>query len=353
MCVLGVADKRRPTDDELTKMAESNPDGAGVAWRERSSPTLAAPDVVKWEKGLTLTEMKEFCAQLPMPFAFHFRIASCGGRTQEMTHPFPIEREMRPQLSGELKGFVLFHNGHWAPWKDKGIDNAIHHKIKVPEGKWSDSRVMAWLAHIHGHAILELIDEKVILFGPNKIEIFHPDGWFRVNDLLVSNRVWEHQNYGGFQGRRTFMGDEDDTGYGGLHSGAGTVCIYSTCLEPRVGVTYYCELHQPPCRYYQCSIPRVAGSENCPEHQPFCTMNGCKNPQQFGKKFCLTHLITAPAAETVVPPEDLVPFRSSPAGEDVARAVLVPAILIDPELQDRSRWARALNPKAIRTPALT
>src|SRR5713101_4218514 len=98
MCVLVVADKRRPTDEEMEKMFFTNPDGAGIAWREKTSPKLEFPDVVKWEKGLTLDEIRELSKEAPLPHVLHFRIASCGGKTKEMTHPFPIEREMRSDL---------------------------------------------------------------------------------------------------------------------------------------------------------------------------------------------------------------------------------------------------------------
>lgn len=358
MCVLGVADKRRPTDDELEKMEMSNGDGGGIAWRERSSPKAEAPDIVKWEKGLTLAEMKEFCSRVPMPFAFHFRIASCGGKTKEMTHPFPIERDVRTALSGSIKGPVLFHNGHWSPWKDKGIDNAIHHRVKVPEGLWSDTRVMAWLTFLHGHRILDFIDEKVILFGPTKIEIFHPDGWFRVNDLLVSNRHWESVFPRGGNGRFTGMDD------GSSWESYDVLCRYASCKKDKVGSSFYCEDHQPPCRYYLCNKPRVAGSENCAEHQPFCLEMGCSTPRVFGTKYCSTHLEALKEKSTASP----VPFRSGAevvqAGADhskgsddvqgkvggVGEADVVPPILNDPIAQERRRWACSLNPKAIRTP---
>lgn len=288
MCVLLVADKRRPTEIELEKMALQNPDGAGIAWRD----TEKGHKVVKWEKGLTLDQMKVYCTELPLPFVGHFRIGTCGGKIPEMTHPFPVERNASLALIGQIEGYVLFHNGHWGAYKDRGLDGAIKNKVKVPDGKWSDTRVMAWLAHLHGHAVLEFIDEKVILFGSDKIEIFHPDGWSRVNDLLVSNRIWETR----FVGRR-FIDEEDAEWFQQLGSQGQQhgprypkLCSMSNCHEDTKNLSYYCAEHQPSCRFLNCQEKRLPGSENCAQHQPPCIEHMCRDPRVIGEKLCAHHL---------------------------------------------------------------
>lgn len=383
MCILFAADKRRPTEEELEKMAITNPDGAGIAYRVGEGSKLR----VKWEKGLTLEQMQVLCAEVPMPFVGHFRIASCGPKTAEVTHPFPVEREMRSDLSGSTPGFVLFHNGHWGPWRDKGIDNAIKMKVKVPDGKWTDTRVMAWLAHLLGPNVLELIDEKVILFGTHKIEVYHPDGWTRINDLLVSNRLWEHR----YVSRRNkeavddFNSMEGGGFYG--HQGVPNVCKTGNCKNAAVGLNgWYCEEHQPPCRFATCSKPRVPGSENCEDHQPFCQSTMCSKPRLVGERFCALHKPTQferlalPPVKVASQPQvggtgGIIPFRrgdtvvqggeNQQGGDADAQGTLgsvdkgnqgrthVPAILTDPLLQERSRWARSLNPKAVRSPLNT
>ncbi len=369
MCVLVVADKRRPTDEEMSKMASTNGDGAGIAWREG--------DIVKWEKGLSLEEVAPLALNVPMPFVLHFRIASCGGKTKEMTHPFPLEKDIGLALSGQTKGFVLFHNGHWMTWREKGLDGAIRNKLKVPDGKWSDTRTMTWLAYLHGHSVLEFIDEKVILFGPNKIEIFHPDGWFRVDDLLVSNRIWEH-HYTTYPRGRNGNQNEEEWGY----EGGGyvpSVCRMVACQSPSVGATWYCTAHQPTCRFFKCQKPRIVGSENCADHQSMCVEPSCNNPRVFGEQKCIIHtlhnkaVVLAPDGGVAPPP---VPFRHGLAlvhqghdqqgdvgnsqdrkgavgngtAEETAgdgKTVLVPAILTNPVLQEQSKWARSINTKAL------
>ena len=183
MCVIAVVDKERPTDDMVERMFDANNSGAGVAWRENGA--------VRWKKGLDVDEIKELCRTVPIPFVAHFRIPSCGGAHDTLCHPFPIEKGASVALEGTFKGFVLFHNGHWAKWKETVLDSAVRGNVKIPVGKFSDSRAMALMAAYHGLGILEFIDEKIIAFGPNEIEVFG-FGWSKVNEVWVSNKSWEN-----------------------------------------------------------------------------------------------------------------------------------------------------------------
>lgn len=165
-----------------------------MAWREDG--------FVKWEKGLNLEQMKLKCATLPIPFIAHFRIASCGGKKDALCHPFPIERNVSLATKGQTKGFVLFHNGHWAPWKDRVMEAMRFTPWKVPAGKWSDTRALAWYAAHHGLGALEFIDEKVAILGPNKgdLEIFgttgSTNGWSLVEEVWASNTFFQHGGRG-------------------------------------------------------------------------------------------------------------------------------------------------------------
>lgn len=80
------------------------------------------------------------------------------------------------------------------------MEATVRGNVKVPPGKWSDSRAMALLASVHGLGILEFIDEKIFVFGPDDHEIFG-NGWSKVDDIWVSNKSWE-----GFHGRGGWKG---------------------------------------------------------------------------------------------------------------------------------------------------
>lgn len=174
----------RPTPEQIEKCYEQNPSGAGVAWREGG--------LVKWKKGLNLQEAQDLIAELPMPFVAHFRIPSCGGSVKSLCHPFPINKAVSLALEGETKDYVLFHNGHWGPWKTSMMEATLKMRAKLPVGHWSDSRAMAWMANLYGPGVLDFIDEKVIAFGPEDYEVFG-SGWEKVDEVWFSNKMWVHR----------------------------------------------------------------------------------------------------------------------------------------------------------------
>lgn len=211
MCVIFIADKKRPTEDMITKGYETNPSGAGIAWRETK-------DTVQWAKGLDLEEVQLLAAKVPMPFVVHFRIPTCGGDRPSLCHPFPVDVNSTLALEGTTKGFVLFHNGHWSKWRESMLETLIRKGVKMPSGKWSDSRAMAWTAAHYDINVLELIDEKSVVISPTQIEIFGT-GWTQANDCYVSNTHWQYRT-----GNRY----------------VGQMCKTRTCTKTRVGTTDYC-----------------------------------------------------------------------------------------------------------------
>ena len=185
MCVIVIARTTRPAENMIEACYEANNAGAGIAWRDGGK--------VKWSKGLTVGEIQDLCKTVPLPYVAHFRIPTCGGPTKEMCHPFPIDPRTTLQLKGSTEGFVLFHNGHWADYKKVAFESAVKGKIKIPPGRWSDSRAMAWVASLYGLGALDFIDEKVCAFGPNQGDLqIYGNGWSTTEEgLLVSNEFWK------------------------------------------------------------------------------------------------------------------------------------------------------------------
>ena len=180
----------------IEKMWETNPAGAGIAWRD----VFNGEKVVRWMKGLDLNAIKAAIANTDPPFIAHFRIPSVGGHCKDLTHPFPITKDASLDLQGVTTGKVLFHNGHWNAWKTTLLEAVIKSPLRLPSGKWSDSRTMAILAHNFGLGILELIDEKVVVMGPeaDDLDIFGiigTTGWQKVDNIWVSNNHWNHTKY--------------------------------------------------------------------------------------------------------------------------------------------------------------
>lgn len=314
MCVIAIADKTRPTDEMVERMFDANKSGAGIAWRE--------PGVVRWEKGLKIEEIKEYCATAPLPYVAHFRIPSCGGSTPDLCHPFPIEKSVDLALSGKTKGYVLFHNGHWTQWKSVTYEAARNFRVKVPTGKWSDSRAMAWSAFWYGVGSLEMIEEKCVAFGPSDIEIFcGRSEWERVNDVWVSNKSWNYTTVGrghGYQGG--VHEDWSDCGYTSL------LCKHGPCRSKHLTSNDFCLEHQ----YLAPEATRVAKQDpgGAPAHDSF---RNRPVPVEEG----------AVVEEGVQGGEEAVRCVPEAGKETRARALTARV----EEIVDTRRWLRSLNPR--------
>src|SRR5690348_8095603 len=103
MCVIAICqDKRIPLED-VEACYKRNDDGAGIAWLGQLEEANSTPkhsngrhgdssakthSKVIWKKGLSLKEVSELTESLPLPYVVHFRIASAGGKSVRLTHPF-------------------------------------------------------------------------------------------------------------------------------------------------------------------------------------------------------------------------------------------------------------------------
>ena len=199
MCVIMVCGDKRPTPSLVDQAWAKNDHGGGVAWRE---PGKDNETIVRWEKGLTKEQMHEYAKNLPFPFILHFRIASVGGRFEDLCHPFEIGPKASTKLSGSTNRGVLFHNGTWGQWRSVAMDLAINRGIKVPPGPWNDTRTMAWVTSHLGDGILEFINERTVLFGPKLFTIFG-EGWEDVEGIPCSNKLFLNtfRSQGGNQSR--------------------------------------------------------------------------------------------------------------------------------------------------------
>ena len=130
----------------------ANPDGDGVAWVENGA--------VVWEKALSLGgRLDALVAKVPLPFVVHYRIATAGGVSNQLCHPFVIAPGSPLAEKGATDVGVLFHNGHAF-----GFDAAHEHL----EGPVSDSRGVA--SHLATHAMTDnRLDEKKVETELSKI----------------------------------------------------------------------------------------------------------------------------------------------------------------------------------------
>lgn len=189
MCVIAVYENNYPVAEDLINMESMNQHFGGIAW--------ISDGKIKYRKGINAKEMMIIIKEenIKLPFVVHFRIASIGGITKELNHPFPISENVENDLVGEAEA-VLFHNGTWSEYSDYIVKVCITKGIKAPIGQLSDSRTMAWLAHHYGsNFVKSAIDDqsKVIIFTPNGIEKFGK--WHEFKKDLVSNTYFEKPQF--------------------------------------------------------------------------------------------------------------------------------------------------------------
>lgn len=200
MCVIYACTGKVPDIEELEAGGLVNDDGGGVAWVD----TIRGEKRVRWDKGLkTAKDVHDVAAQLPLPVLIHFRYATIGGPTPLLTHPFPVTERVPLALRGNTVA-VLMHNGHWGKWDDAIKDLCARSGKKLPEGPWSDSRAMAWVAANFGLGMLNILigdSQKVAFLHATKgLHIINPKSWFEKDGWMQSASTVRYVSRGGWHG---------------------------------------------------------------------------------------------------------------------------------------------------------
>jgi hypothetical protein len=195
MCVILVSEKDRASAEDVRNANRANSDGIGVSWVEDGK--------VHWRKGISVEAALWYASSLPQPYAMHFRLATVGGKTLKLTHPFPLEMNVPLALGGATERGVLLHNGHWNDW-----DAVMPAKVLRNNGAWSDSRAIAWLVQRVAvpSRLLTIAGGRVAIMTPKGVErIGH---WSSYGDgLWASNLIFRPQvitpgNYHGYHHNR-------------------------------------------------------------------------------------------------------------------------------------------------------
>lgn len=183
MCVIIASPKGvKIPEDILRESACSNRDGAGIAWIKDGK--------VHWIKGLMkIDDVLKAYQSITGPHAIHFRLATHGGNTPLLTHPFPITDQVRLDLKGS--GFkLLMHNGVYSDWQDDLKASILSSGKACPEGPWSDTRGVAFIAKQHGDAILNLMGTSryLVLSGDKAHAMSFFGDWHDYKDFIFSNK---------------------------------------------------------------------------------------------------------------------------------------------------------------------
>ena len=181
MCVIMIAEKRKPTMEEIRLADISNPHGIGISWVEDG--------YVHWKKGLSAKQAYKVVDAIPsLPFVLHARLSSVGKSDDKtLNHPFVADQKATNTLSGKTKKPVVFHNGHWS-----SFNIALMGKPNQPKGSMSDTRAIAWLAFLDKGKTFSLVDEKLAILRKNSVVTIYGD--FSNDDgLRCSNMHWKNK----------------------------------------------------------------------------------------------------------------------------------------------------------------
>jgi hypothetical protein len=183
MCIILVAETSWPSDEELKNCSDANGHGAGIAWIDHEKKQVV------YEKGLRdhddIIKIIRSGRIKYFPAIIHFRIASSGGVSDELTHPFPCTKDVPLTLKGRAPA-VLFHNGTWSGWSDKLLAGlSADPKGFIPDGTWSDTRALAYFVARGGAKMLNFLYENINGLKPDKLAVLGGKG-----ELLLKG-AWE------------------------------------------------------------------------------------------------------------------------------------------------------------------
>lgn len=184
MCQILFCTEDNPPIEVLEAANRNNPHGFGYGWAENEQ--------VHWVKGFTEQQFDDGVLDFlskPFPKAIHFRLATHGGISNELTHPFPIKRGNPLTLEGSAKA-VLFHNGVWNAWDDRLREAIFGGTLSsaILREPMSDSRAMAILAQRFGPDILDVCG-----LGSNKVLVLMPETYYKYGSWY-EKKGWSHSN---------------------------------------------------------------------------------------------------------------------------------------------------------------
>lgn len=172
MCLITFG--KLPSQESLENADLSNPDGIGAAWLTKRG--------VWYEKGLSVKDLLKLPGAVKESVALHFRLATVGGNTPSLIHPFPVTERVPLSMSGFAPA-VIFHNGHIGDW-EKIKRATTGRKL---EGPVSDSRVLARFVYNYGHKILNVLYGQRVLYLSRTRSVLYGQGWNEESGTWYSN----------------------------------------------------------------------------------------------------------------------------------------------------------------------
>lgn len=112
MCIICISNKgtRQPNTKEIRTMWEANPHGAGYMFLNKDNDVEIHKGFMELDDFLRAVKSENFTADDVV--IYHFRISTQAGVNPEMTHPFPLSRNIEDMKALDLLCHVgIAHNG--------------------------------------------------------------------------------------------------------------------------------------------------------------------------------------------------------------------------------------------------
>ena len=179
-----------PSKTTLEDAEMMNSHGGSIAWLDLNGKK-------HYQKGIKAKRINKIINKQLKPNGIktaiiHFRIASVGTVNKLLCHPFEITNRVELRLSGDdMNADLLFHNGTWSDYAEEMLIflSNIGKPLLIPQGEYSDSRVMAYLAkHLGVKQMAKLVTgwNKIAILTSHGIDKYG-SGWVDVKGNKCSN----------------------------------------------------------------------------------------------------------------------------------------------------------------------
>lgn len=185
MCIIVFKDKGvdMPNTSILRDCWDSNPDGAGVVIDNGSALLRIEKGFMEWKQFKAFLDKTKIKTEYRV--AFHFRIATSGGVSESMCHPFPVSSNAKTLRSLKtLTTHAIMHNGVLGPGAKNESDtmmfvkntlSKLKNRLFIPETK----------------SLIQSISKgsRLLIMQPGKF--YKTGNWIEENGLYFSNNSYQ------------------------------------------------------------------------------------------------------------------------------------------------------------------
>ena len=175
-----------PSLDTLKQCWDANPDGAGFALRTEGEYSIGIhKGYMTWKQFVTAYE-KYRLADFAGDLLLHFRIATHGGISPGLTHPFSLTKDVKLLKHTNVKtNYALIHNGMLPIESEDGSDTMEFCRRLAPLYQNIPSAFNLIEGMAGNNKIAVMTRDKVHLFGE----------WECIDGVYFSNLLWDWSDF--------------------------------------------------------------------------------------------------------------------------------------------------------------